>query len=228
MRKHETTSRDYAITGNSFENCGKNVAVRGTESVRERDNRDIRSNPAPQPTMQPSGLTILSTENDPVAYVKRFDVGWDPLKPPAAAKAFHVDPLPGFPPAFLPKGAPRGRRTMIVDEWGPYDFARPILVDRGNGEFEILGPKGKWKLVEASGVEISARSGKVPGTVRIQTPAGQAGNTKVVLEYLGGPIRDFRGKETPAGKPYRFGFEAFRAPIDWSVTFHHWNIPTDP
>ena len=228
VRKHETTSRDYRIEGNTFFDCERTLSVRGTDFVRESANRAVRSAPAPAPTMQPSGLTILQTEGDARAYRKRFDVGWDPMAPPPAAAAFRVDPLPGYASAFLPKGALRGRRFMIVDGWGPYDFARPILVDRGEGVHDVLGPRGRWRLKEAVGCTVSQGSGRVPGQIRIATQPGSVGNIKVILEYVGEAVRDIRGNEKPAGTRIPFGIEKFRAPIDWKVAFHRWSKQADP
>ena len=68
----------------------------------------------------------------------------------------------------------------------------------------------------------------VPGTVRIEATTGQAGAMRVALEYVGAKTTDHRGVVTPAGKPVRFGFSKFSAPIDWKVSFYRWSKPTDP
>ena len=228
VRKHETTSRDYRIEGNTFEGCGKTLAVRATDRVVERGNQVLPPSPAHPVVMEASGLVIPATESDPAAVARRWRTGWDPSRPPAEALPWHVDPVPGQASAFLPRGSARGRRMIMVDEWGPYDFRRPLLVDRGNGRHEILGPKGRWRLISASGAEMSATSGAVPGEVRITVPAGNVGNVAVVLEYVGGPTADVLGREAPAGKPVRFGMTRFHAPIDWNIRFHRWSVPRDP
>jgi nitrous oxidase accessory protein NosD len=185
------------------------------------------------PTMQPSGNPVLNTETNETAYRQRFEIEWNPRKAdyPDAAK-LAPKPLSDGQDPFIKKGALRGRRYILVDEWGPYDFKRPLLWPRAGAtadapnikRFEILGPKGKWKVRELSpGVTLSATSGTVPGVVTVTLPGGgKAANVKIALEYMGGETTDYRGIPTPAGKPVPFGYEAFFAPIDWNIRFYTW------
>lgn len=228
VRKHDTSSRDYRIEGNTFAGCGKTIAVRATDGVVERGNRVLSPTSDRPVTMEGSGLVVPATEIDPVAYAKRFETGWNPADPPEAAAPWRVEPLPGVRSAFLPRGAVRGRRAILVDEWGPYDFRRPLLVDRGRGRHEVLGPKGRWRVVSAEGATLSVRSGTVPGTVDIAVPAGSVGRVNIDLEYVGAETIDVLGRSTPAGRPVRFGLSRFHAPIDWTVAFHAWSVPKDP
>lgn len=88
--------------------------------------------------------------------------------------------------AKLPEGARRGRSTIIVDEWGPYDYKSPKLwpafaeasasaaasADKSAGKprslwdrplrLRVLGPEGKWTLKSIRGGTISAKAGVIP------------------------------------------------------------------
>jgi parallel beta-helix repeat protein len=215
----------------------------------ERKIADVTAAPA---TMQPSGNPVMWLDPDTRDYLKRFDVDWQPFSVRDASRRdiqkFAPPQLEGGMNAFLAKNALRGRRYILVDEWGPYDFKSPLLWPRGEvaaassvstenpipqktavRRFEILGPKGKWKLVKLSGVDhISAKAGSVPGYVDVTLPAGKAGLTEIQLEYTGGETTDYRGITTKRGTPVRFGYKRFFAPIDWTVRFYQWTEQIDP
>ena len=135
----------------------------------------------------------------------------------------------------------RGREAIIVDEWGPYDFQSPRLVlqrptkpeadaqGRTVYRFDVLGPKGAWKVKQANGAAtVSAQSGMVPGTLTITLEAGKAVNLDLQLEYTGGATTDFRGITTPAAKPVPFGYTRFFAPIAWNVRWFGYTPENDP
>lgn len=191
----------------------------------------------PEPaTMQPSGNVIDSSGEN---YQDRFDILWNPYPDDVATrgndqdawlriynterKKYAVKPLEGGKRPFL-ENKLRGRRYILVDEWGPYDFKRPILWLRSEGgdsmEFEIMGPKGKWKVVDVKGGTLSAAEGTVPGKVTFRP---QQGNVDIRLEYIGGDVTDVRGLVTPARRAVPFGFSKFNLPIDWTVNFYAWD-----
>jgi hypothetical protein len=60
-----------------------------------------------------------------------------------------LKPLSGGLNAMLPEGARRGRATIIVDEWGPYDYRAPKLWPKASPSgrpltLRVLGPAGRW------------------------------------------------------------------------------------
>jgi hypothetical protein len=135
----------------------------------------------------------------------------------------------------------RGRRFILVGEWGPYDFKSPLLwpreqmmvqADAGMSEvtrhFEVLGPKGRFRVVSVEGGKVPSAAGTVPGDLYVSLPKRRAVALKITLEYVGEETTDYRGVVTPAGKPVRFGYEQFFAPIDWTVRFYPWDVATDP
>jgi hypothetical protein len=224
--------------------------------------------PSP-PTMQPSGNLILGLDPDVRQYLARFRTGWNPWHGTARVSMESLDPrlqelLRRYAPAplaggidpFLHANALRGRRYILVDEWGPYDFKSPRLWPRGlykgsNDQggmanpsslplprvapqptvhrFEVLGPRGAWRILNLRGVHsISARSGSVPGRLEVTLPAGQATDVQIELEYVGEETVDALGRVTPKGLPQAFAYERFFAPIDWEVRWFEWNEQTDP
>jgi hypothetical protein len=48
-------------------------------------------------------------------------------------------------------------------------------------------------------------------------------NARLMLEYRGEQVTDYRGMITPAGQPYRFGLSKFNLPIEWTVSFYNWD-----
>lgn len=154
-----------------------------------------------------------------------------------AVQPFAVTELKGGQEPFLETGTLRGWRYILMNEWGPYDFKSPLLWPREDlnpgitgqyvrKRFEILGPKGKWRVVSVTpGVNLSPESGEVPGSVDVGIPKGVANRVEIVLEYVGAATTDIRGIVTPAGKPVRFSYQKFFAPIDWTVRFYRWSKP---
>lgn len=171
---------------------------------------------------------------------------------PKEAAAFEVAPMAGGMNPFLKKDQLRGWRYMLVDHWGPYDFKSPLLWPReatgvGGGvaidssgkqvtgepritqRFEVLGPKGKWRLVSKTGyTSVSAQEGTVPGFVEATIQGKQPNRTELVLEYVGAATTDYRGIVTPAGKAVKFGHSQFRIPIEWNIKFFKWETQENP
>jgi hypothetical protein len=204
----------------------------------------------PSPAMDRSGRDLL--ELDPAFRddLKRFNLPWNPwpgkpmLSPlvasalPSAAaaaekalKALAPKPLMGGMNPFLRKGTLRGRRYILVDEWGPYDFLRPILWpretvrDAATGKsvrsFDILGPKGKWTLLKSpGGVVLSAKSGSVPGKLKVTLPASGSVDLDIELQYIGAKTTSVKGVTTPAGTPIKFGIHEFQTTIDWEARYY--------
>ena len=171
---------------------------------------------------------------------------------PKDASPYSVAPMPGGMNPFLKKDQLRGWRYMLVDQWGPYDFKSPLLWpreassigtalsidDKGKQtesetvsfqKFEILGPKGKWRLVSKTGyTSVSATEGTVPGFIEAKMVGKQPNKRELVLEYVGGPTTDYRGIVTPAGKAVKFSHNEYKIPIDWTIKFFKWDEQSDP
>jgi hypothetical protein len=198
--------------------------------------------PSP-PLMNRGGGQIVANEESGSRYVRQFE-GWDPWPGSPTLPAGLVAPLSaldsvaklvekhaqprmagGIDP-FLPSGTLRGRKYILVDEWGPYDFRRPILWPRGEGRFEVLGPPGKWRLESTSGCRLSADFGTVPGEV---TVLAQHGPWEAHLVYVGEETVDHRGVVTAAGQPVPFGAKNDRVAVQWDVRWFVWDpAASDP
>ncbi len=206
--------------------------------------------------MRSDGNVAIPYPEGEEAYVKRFRTDWNPL---SDDKIGHVtvgdlreghaltltpvpnDPLPtplagGISP-FLTRTALRGRAYILVDEWGPYDFQRPILwprkkpgtsdsTDTGDERFEILGPKGKWHVTSIEGGSLSSTNGDVPGFVSFKRAATSGGKVKIVLAYNGARTVDYRGIAAPAGATVPFQYSEFSLPIHWDIKLFKYDKAT--
>jgi hypothetical protein len=185
-------------------------------------------------------LALFKTEWHPT------DLGWLGFLGAAEVAKYKPRPLAGGMNAMIPDGVLRGRRYILVDEWGPYDFKSPILWPRGAtpaqpsdvdrpeaGErlsqmrFDILGPSGYWKISQLKGVKaMSKLAGTVPDAVDVTLEPGKASDILIELEYSGGQTTDARGIVTPKGRPAKFSFRKFFAPIAWDIKWFSYNKDT--
>ncbi len=155
-----------------------------------------------------------------------------PMLPAARPVPAPPPPLPDGMNAKLPATARRGRATIIVDEWGPYDYASPKLWPAGRASdrpivLRVLGPAGQWKVAGIRGATAQTTTGAVPGDLTLM-PSEPAVDFSVELEYVGAGIVTPRGEAFPAGRPYRFSYAIFEPAIDWTVSFWTFDAATDP
>ncbi len=202
----------------------------------------------PKVWMQSNGLVTRGADQQ-AAYLALFREPWPGMRRPSAtskspaqsspeeiqessASDYWVKPLTGGKDPF--KNVPadrRGRKTILVDEWGPYDYLSPKLwpefrVGGDSRHFRILGPAGEWKVKSLSkGVKLSDTSGKVPGEVTAIFTPGAVQDIEISFQYRGAKTVDYRGVVTAAGKPVTFGYSHFFVPVNWTVS--HWNYNKD-
>lgn len=214
-----TSSRNYLLAGNWFEGVKTPVQFRRTTASRVANNAFVESGPS-----EIDGVRLeMQSKLNQVELDQQL----------ATAFAWTPPPVEGAIDATLPKWHPRGRRFIVVDEWGPYDFRSPRLVlcdrnDRGQHDFEILGPPGDWRVVDAGSLQLTPTSGKVPGELRFNLPAGKAIDLHLQLEYTGAEVVSINGVKSPAGTPVRFGLRRFYAPIDWDIRWYRFDEAADP
>lgn len=220
---------DLVFSGNTI----RTVNDSSTSSLVGKGNMTLRSASArPKPAlMRPDGNVRTELKDGTREYLQRFVRGWNPIKEKVAPsmKRFFVPPDTYGNNPFLRDGTLRGRRYILVDEWGPYDFRSPILwpretkVDSGQRAvvFEVLGPRGRWRVKSVRGAKLEATTGSVPGSLRATLTGA---DVSIQLEYRGAQTVDYRGVVTSAGNWKSFGWRDFNVPIDWHVRF--W--PYDP
>lgn len=233
-------------------------AVKDENLGGQKNKWNIDADNKPEPMlMQPSGNNVLGVAPKTADYLEYFNMIWSPYPGDkvqsrgveddawlatyiAERKKRAPKPLVGGKRPFIPKGQLRGRRYILVDDWGPYDFKRPILWPRGEmvegkQTFEILGPKGSASVAEQKGLKIDEVSADgvnwkpapanltVPSFVRVSYPPGTANDVSLQLDYKGEAVTDVRGVVTPKGQTFRFGFSKFVAPIQWTVSWYNWD-----
>ena len=219
--KHrDTSSRDYRIHDNAFSDHPVVFRIDDTKNVDIRDNafEAVDTLLVQKPGSEPA--SIETGNESPVGPETVLE-----LAPAAFPDA--LDPM-------IPDSGRRGRRWIVVDEWGPYDYRSPKLWPTAMPgtnplELRILGPPGDWRLVGVrGGARIDAESGPVPGTLTVTPAEGPAADWSIELEYVGGAVVTPFGDSIPAGAPVRFGWSRFFAPVDWKVRVHAWDETSDP
>ena len=206
----DTRSRDYAIVGNTFH--GNRIALRVDNT------RNIRVDRNAFTTVDT--IRKLTGDSSGWAFTPATHVTIDPI--PAK---YHVAYLPGGMNAMLPKGARRGRATIVVDEWGPYDWKSPKLWPVGRDDvapvkLRVLGPAGRWRVVARDGIaQLSGDSGRAGDTIVVTPVAGRETDFHIALEYRGAAITTPFGERVAAGKPVRFEWHRFVPVATWHVVF---------
>ena len=181
-------------------------------------------------------LQTLRTDDVAFAYTRRpadGGIALDLPQPPPAMLA-----APGVAKPILADTARRGRSTIIVDEWGPYDYKSPKLWPVGTPwerplKLRVLGPEGRWTLTSIRGGTTTARNGVIaawpaPAAEIIVTPTGAGTDLEVTLDYIGGDVVSPRGQRTPAGQPYTFSYRLFEPVANWTVNAWTFDEASDP
>jgi nitrous oxidase accessory protein NosD len=211
--KHrDTRSRNYRIDANRF--TGNRVALRvdNTQAVRGSGN----------------GVAGL----DSLLVVRGDTAGWEvELRAGEAGptvgvpESLTVAPLPGGLNALDDPQTRRGRESIIVHDWGPYDGLSPKLWPVGRSDesplrLRVLGPPGRWRAVRRDGIAtLSATTGRTGDTITLTPAAGREGDFAIELEYRGAATVSPFGVHAAAGSPVRFEWERFSPARAWRVRF---------
>lgn len=227
-KRHDTRSRDYRVAGNIF--LGNRVAVRAANTgvlvlagnrwwavdsvtvLRDTSGFQMIGNDT-----STAGLAHSAPAPLPAEYARLAP------RPPEGKAAIPSSPLPR-----------RDRSSIVVDEWGPYDWRSPKLwpVDSTGAvplRLRVLGPPGQWRAVGRRGVmALSPISGRVGDTLAVTPAPDSVGDWALTLEYRGGATVSPRGRRRAAGVLYPFTFGRFEPASDWTIRFFAWSDSTDP
>lgn len=220
--KHrDTRSRDYLLDANRVR--GAHVGVRASDTRRlvlaandiEADSSLVLSGDTAGFAFNPPGRPIVTAElQQALARVPR--------------------PLAGGMHAMLPVSARRGRATIIVDDWGPYDWRSPKLWPAARADarplsLRVLGPAGRWRVVGRTGIAaLSDMTGRVPGTITVTPVDSVFEDWTLELEYRGAATVSPRGVRAPAGAPVRVTYAATAPHTRWHQRIVTWADSTDP
>lgn len=212
---HDTRSVDYLIALNSFNQNPLVYNIVGTDSLKIFNNR--YSTVGRISKMDSTATNIDSNAIDLVDVNAKYPVVKNAINP------------------FKGNAKFAGRKNIMVTEWGPYDFRYPIIWNTnptdtsGTMKFDVLGPKGKWKLVSMKGVELDKMlADTFPNKFSAKKLSSAKNDIEIVAEYSGPSFTDQFGNTIPANTPYQFAFRKFFQPIDFTVKFYSFDSTNNP
>jgi nitrous oxidase accessory protein NosD len=229
-KQRDTKSRSYAIQSNRFLANRLALAVENSQKVVLTKNQYFGVDSLVRAIGDTTGLRRDARRSGMAASAL---APWRPNRNDPAAPA----PLSRPIDPFTRREGRGGRATILIDEWGPYDWRTPrawpardrdSAVVRGPIGYGILGPPGNWTLVAVRGGKADRTAGKMGDTVLVTPAPGPTVDFELELEYVGESVLTPDGATTRAGDPYRFTVRRFAAPIDWKVQAFPWDSLSDP
>lgn len=216
-KNRDTRSRNYVISNNNFNSNPLVLSINRTDQLNIFDN------------IFDEYETIFKTDST----VTGLDTTWND----EIAQKFSTDTtefvpvIPSPQDAFKGNSVLAGRKNIMITEWGPYDFRSPIIWNTnptdttGVMSFNLMGPKGKWKIKKFKGVkDISLMIGTFPATITAIKVAGNRTDILIELEYVGSIITTQFGETIAAGKPFIFSFKKYFQPIDFDVVWYSYDF----
>jgi len=211
----DTRSADYTIDLNSFNQNPVVFNVAGTDSLSIFNNR--YSNITTVFKMDSDVTNVNYEGKEPEDMILNYPTVKNPINP------------------FKGNAGFAGRKSIMITEWGPYNFQYPIIWNTnptdtsGVMQFDILGPKGKWKLVSVKGVEVDTMVvDSFPNKFSARKIDTQRTDIEIIAEYSGPSFTDQFGNKIPANTPFRFAFKKFFQPIDFVVNWFEFDSLTNP
>ncbi|OQY93898.1 MAG: hypothetical protein B6D37_10565 [Sphingobacteriales bacterium UTBCD1] len=217
----DTRSRDYTIVSNSINKVPIVFNFSQTDNMKIFNNSFVDCGEIYKTDASVSGLDTFY--NDEIA------------EKLSAEKNVNIPSVMNPADPFRGVVTWAGRRNILITEWGPYDFRSPIIwntnpVDTGGiMKFDLLGPKGKWKIISFRGVDsLSSLSGEFPASVTAQKIVSNRTDIAILVEYTGSGITTAFGKKIKAGKKYLFSYKKFFQPMGWNVSWYGFDSSSNP
>ncbi len=217
----DTRSAGYTVVGNSFNKNPLVFNLSGTDSLRIFVNRVSLCDAVYKTDTTVTHLD--TTYNDELLYQLSED-----FKPDLPSVSNPVEPFKG-------NGRLAGRKNIMMTAWGPYDFRYPVIWNTnpadtsGTMQFEVLGPKGKWRIVSIKGVDsVSVKKGSLPSKITVQKEKQSKTDIEIIAEYTGEAFIDQFGNKQSAKMPYRFAFKKFFQPINFTVSWYAFDSSANP
>lgn len=191
---------DWNIRGFSFNHYNKSTGSGGIFSTKDADNNIIAFN-----SIRHSGKNTFRSNQ--VYKNDFFPFSEDSIF--QKNNSSDIAPLVDGKNAFIPSSKFEGEKHIIINPYGPYNFAYPNIVLREVNDdkftFSIFGPEGNWKIVDGEGfLQTSRQSGSIPATVVATREKRKYVNLK--LEFIGVEFEDTFGKINRRGKTFPFEF----------------------
>ena len=216
MKHKDTRSHSYRISGNVFKDVPVVYSIKNTQQVTLSDN-------------EATGFRTLERFDTLVKELERNDAA--PVYDYRPDSIYVASLLPGVPKTnvFLPAEHPQGKQSIMMTEWGPYNFAYPLLWwtktdEKNQMHFEIKGPEGSWTIKKLEGVKLVSKTADALVVKRKseKTPV------YIQLEYRGRTFVTPFGETITEGNPYTFTYADHSLPMDWSVKWYRFTKENDP
>ncbi len=216
MQRKDTRSRNYHIAGNVFTKVPVVYAIKNTQDITLSNN-------------EASGYRTLERLDTLVKGMERTDA--KPVYDYLPDSIYVASLLPGVPKrnVFLPNDHPQGKQSILMTEWGPYNFAYPLLWwtktdSQGQMYFDIKGTAGEWSIKKLEGANLKSRTGDqlIVQKQNSKTPV------HIELEYKGKSFITPFGETIAENSPYTFSYTDPSLPMEWQVKWFNFTKENDP
>lgn len=220
LQKRDTRSVNYTINDNTFINVKKVLNINHTDSIVIKNNKLIGS--------------IMPQKLDSTTSNVMFNKNGESVNPTTIAYDPHIPVALSGASVRLPAVHPKGRKYIMMNEWGPYNFSYPLAWwqkadSSGKITLDLMGPAGKWRIVKMKGVSNpSAQTGTFPSTLSVQKDVAATTDIDIEMEYTGAAVNSPFGVKYKAGTLYTFHYLEFEPDYQWQMKWFEFGTGTDP